>query len=117
LPSDARSLSLFDSYVATTALILSTFVWWLRPSCWKAQPGPTFFFGIAPLILLFLAIASWISNASNFFLAQVVLGPSSTLTITQANFFFSEVVLLCLILGVMRVLKGQFTRSQHEEAR
>ncbi|HEX6481990.1 MAG TPA: hypothetical protein VF043_24365 [Ktedonobacteraceae bacterium] len=114
-PGDARNLELVEGYVAMTALILSTLVWWLRPSCWKAQPGPTFFFGIAPLILLLLAISNTGFNPSNFFLAQVVLGPPSTSTITEANFFFSEIVLLCLILGAMRVLRSQFTRSQRDQ--
>jgi hypothetical protein len=111
-PRDARTLELVEGYVAMTALVLSTLVWWLRPSCWKTQPGPTFFFGIAPLILLLLALPNMGFNPSNFFLALVVLSPSSTSTITEANFFFSEVVLLCLILGAMRVLRAQFTRSQ-----
>jgi hypothetical protein len=111
-PRDARTLELVEGYVAMTALVLSTLVWWLRPSCWKTQPGPTFFFGIAPLILLLLALPNMGFNPSNFFLALVVLRPSSTSTITEANFFFSEVVLLCLILGIIRVLRAQFTRSQ-----
>jgi hypothetical protein len=114
-PADARPLGLFEGYVAMTALVLSTLVWWLRPSCWKAQPGPTFFFGIAPLILLLLAIPNIGFNPSNFFLALVVLGPSATTAIIQANFFFSEVVLLCLTLGAMRILRGQFTRSRHAQ--
>ncbi len=112
-PAGTWSLAMFEGYVAATALVLATLVWWLRPSCWKAQPGPTFFFGIAPLLLLLLAIPSGGFNESNFFLAQVVLNPSSTQTITEANFFFSEVVLLCLMLGILRILRGQFTRSQH----
>jgi hypothetical protein len=111
---DARPLALIEGYVAMTALVLSTLVWWLRPSCWKAQPGSTFFFGIAPLILLLLAIPNIGFNPSNFFLALVVLSPSATTTTIQANFFFSEVVLLCLALGAMRILRGQFTRSQNE---
>lgn len=114
-PGDARTLSLIEGYVAMTALILSTLVWWLRPSCWRAQPGPTFFFGIAPLILLLLALSNMGFNPSNFFLALVVLGPLSNSTITEANFFFSEIVLLCLILGTMRVLRGQFTRSYRDQ--
>jgi hypothetical protein len=115
-PGDARTLGLVEGYVAMTALVLSTLVWWLRPSCWKTQPGPTFFFGIAPLTLLLLALPNMGFNPSNFFLALVVLGPLSNLTITEANFFFSEIVLLCLILGTMRVLRGQFTRSQQDKA-
>lgn len=114
-PADARSLGLFEGYVAMTALVLSTLVWWLRPSCWKTQPGPTFFFGIAPLLLLLLAIPNIGFNPSNFFLALVVLGPPYTSTTIQANFFFSEVVLLCLTLGALRILRGQFTRSRHAQ--
>jgi hypothetical protein len=110
-PAGTWSLGLFEGYVAMTALVLATLIWWLRPSCWTAQPGPTFLFGVAPLILLLLAIPSAGFNESNFFLAQVVLIPLSSQTITEANFFFSEVVLLCLILGTLRMLKGQFIRS------
>ncbi|HJT56035.1 MAG TPA: hypothetical protein VJ761_06055, partial [Ktedonobacteraceae bacterium] len=105
-PAGTWSLGLFEGCVAATALVLATLVWWLRPSCWKAQPGPTFFFGIAPLTLLLLAIPSMGFNESNFFLAQVVLAPASTLTATEANFFFSEVAILCLILGALRILRG-----------
>ncbi|HLH60995.1 MAG TPA: hypothetical protein VKV20_04865 [Ktedonobacteraceae bacterium] len=110
-PASTWSLGLFEGYVATTALVLATLVWWLRPSCWTTQPGPTFLFGIAPLILLLLAIPSAGFNESNFFLAQVVLSPTSSQTLTEANFFFSEVVLLCLILGTLRMLRAQFTNS------
>ena len=109
-PADARTLGLFEGYVAMTALLLSTLIWWLRPSSWKTQPGPTFIFGVAPLTLVLIALPNMDFNPSNFFLAQVVLGPSSRSTTTQANFFFSEVVLLCLILATMRVLKWQFSR-------
>jgi hypothetical protein len=110
-PADARTLGLFEGYVAMTALILSTLIWWLRPSSWKTQPGPAFFFGIAPLTLFLVALPNMDFNPSNFFLAQVVLGPPSISTTTEANFFFSEVVLLCLVLATMRVLKGQFSRA------
>ncbi len=104
-PAENRSLYTLENTIATTALILCVFVWWIRPSCWKTQPGPTFLFGIVPVILLLLDIANMGINQSNFFLSQVVLSPIPYLANNGANFFFAQVVLLCLLLGALRVLK------------
>ncbi len=86
-------------------------VWWLRPTCWKTQPGPTFLFGCIPVLLLLLAIPSFGFNVSNFFLAHVVLHPVGDVPDNQANFFFSQVALLCMLLGTMRVLQGEIRES------
>lgn len=74
---------------ATTTILLSLCVaiWWLRPSCWRNQPCITFLFGIAALLHL---LVPTMSNDS--------LG---------TPFFFSQVSLLCILLGVMRVLQGE----------
>lgn len=84
-PAATRSWQSLESTTAAVMLYLAIFVWWLRPSCWKTQPGPTFLFGIAPIILLILAIPNSVNG--------------------EGNFFFSQVVLLCLLLGVIRILQ------------
>jgi len=84
-PADSRSLPVLEVDLSATALFLCVFVWWLRPSCWKARPGPTFLFGIAPAILLFLAIPDVVDGSTNLFLTQVVF--------------------LCIILGIMRLVQ------------
>jgi hypothetical protein len=86
-PSDSRSLSTVEVGIIATATVLSLLVWWLRPSCWKTQPGPTFLFGAASLILLLLAIPGLSDNDTNFFLRQVML--------------------LCILLAAMRTLQSE----------
>ena len=78
---------------ATTTVLLSICVaiWWLRPSCWRSQPCITFLFGIAALLLLFVPLMN-----------NDTLG---------TPFFFSQVLLLCVLLGVMRVLQGEIQHS------
>ena len=106
-PAHARSLSTLESAIATVALVLSLLVWWIRPTSWKAQPGPTFLFGCVPALLLLLSIPGMGFNSSNYFLAHVVLHPISNLAPNEPGFFLSQVALLCLLLGTMRVLKGE----------
>lgn len=91
LPLDIRSTRSLESVAVAVILFLCLFVWWLRPSCWRYVPGPTFLFGIPPFILLILAIPN-VTNSANFY-------------------FFSQVALLCLLLGVMRLLQGEKTSS------
>ena len=106
-PVHERSLKALENFIATIALILCMLVWWLRPTSWKTQPGPTFLFGSVPALLLLLAIPSAGFNMSNFFLAHVVLYPPGRLSYYAASFFFSQVALLCLLLGTVRVLQGE----------
>jgi hypothetical protein len=82
-PADDRSLSIVEGDLAATALFLCVFVWWIRPSCWKARPGPTFLFAMAPTILLILSIPGIVDSSTNFFLNQVMF--------------------LFIILGIMRI--------------
>lgn len=84
-PAHSRSLTVLEGDLSATALFLCIFVWWLRPSCWKARPGPSFLFGIAPAILLFLAIPHIVNGGTNLFLTQVVF--------------------LCMILGIIRLVQ------------
>ncbi|MBV9019668.1 MAG: hypothetical protein JOZ71_03035 [Ktedonobacteraceae bacterium] len=76
-----------EGSIAGVALCFCVFVWWLRPSCWRSQPGPTLLFGLAPLLLLLLAL---FNNAD-----------------PEANFFFSQVVLLCMLLAILRILQEE----------
>jgi hypothetical protein len=108
-PVNERSLTTLENAIATIALILSLLVWWIRPTSWKSQPGPTFLFGSVPLILLVLALSAKEFNPSNYFLAKVLMRPIPYLLTNDSNFFFSQVALLCLFLGIMRVL--QFEQS------
>src|SRR5216683_5172408 len=103
-PTNERSLTTLENAIATIALVLSLLVWWIRPTSWKAQPGPTFLFGSVPLLLLLLAIPSMGSNESNFFLAHVVLYPISNPLTNEPDFFLSQVALLCLLLGTIRLI-------------
>ncbi len=84
-PVESRSLAVLEGDLSATALFLCVFVWWLRPSCWRARPGPTFLFGMAPAIMLFLAIPGVVDDGTNLFLTQVVF--------------------LCIILGIMRLVQ------------
>lgn len=90
-PAEMRSWQNVGSITATVTLYLSISIWWLRPSCWQAQPGPTFFFGLAPIILLVLSIPRMFDGPQNFFLLQVSL--------------------LCFVLGIMRLLQGELQRN------
>jgi hypothetical protein len=92
VPADIRELYLLETITAAVELYLCIFVWWLRPSCWQAQPLPTFLFGIAPVILLLLALPDFADK--------------------EANFFFSQIVLLCILLAVIRTLQGEYRYSQ-----
>src|SRR5258708_620286 len=107
MPVHERSLKALVSFIATLALILCMLACLLRPTSSTTQPGPTFLFGSVPALLLLVAIPSTGFNMSNFFLAHVVLYPPGRLSYYAASFFFSQVALLCLLLGTMRVLQGE----------
>ena len=92
MPIDSRSLAAVGSGIAATCLILNMLVWWLRPSCWKTQPGATFLLGVMPAIFLLLAIPS--------------VGRG------QTNFYLSQVAYLAFLLGVVRVLQGEMRRKR-----
>lgn len=85
------SVRTLEGPIAAVALFFCVLVWWLRPSCWSSQPSPTLLFGLAPLLLILLTIA----NAAD----------------AEANFFFSQIVLLCILLGVIRVLQGELRNA------
>ena len=104
-PVDEHTLNTLENAIATVALVLCLLVWLIRPSSWKSQPGPTFLFGCVPLIFLLLAISGKVFNPSNYFLTHVLMLPIPYLLTNGTNFFFSQVALLCLFLGIMRILQ------------
>ena len=87
LPATIRSTRSLEDVATTVLLFFSLFVWWLRPSCWRSMPGATFLFGITPALLLLLAIPGFTDRYSV---------P-----------FFSQVALLALLLGILRILQGE----------
>jgi len=95
--------------IATVALVLSCVVWLARPSCWRGAPGLTLLFGLVPITLLGLAAVNSWYNSVNFFLARVVLYSQHSVAFREANFFFSQVALLCVLLGTMRLLKCELS--------
>jgi hypothetical protein len=90
-PADSRSFSTIEDAIAGIANVLSVLIWWARPSCWKVVPGLTFLFGIAPLIILLLSIPGLADG--------------------DTNFFFGEVMLLCILLGTTRFLQSELRRK------
>ncbi len=86
-----------ESDSAFSAVLLSLAIWWLRPSCWRSQPGPTLLFGIAPAILLYLALP----------------GTAARMT----NVFFLETLDLCMFLGILRVIQGELRWKQYLQSR
>ena len=81
--SDPHHTRVLINATITVLLTLCAAIWWIRPSCWRSQPCTTFLLGIAPLLLLLLP--------------QLNTGDHS------AYFFFSQVLLLCILLGIIRV--------------
>ncbi|MBE3561434.1 MAG: hypothetical protein IMW89_19770 [Ktedonobacteraceae bacterium] len=92
-PAESRSFMTLERAIALSALGLSLLIWWLRPSCWKTQPGPTFLFGVIPFLLLIFR-ASWNS-------------------LDEATFFFTQVMLLSMLLGAMRILQGELRHRSY----
>lgn len=86
-PSSKGIPAVLATNIAAVAAILSILVWWLRPQCWRTHPGLTFFLGALPAIALVLSLPN-VTNA-------------------RANFFFTQVSLLCLVLGLIRLIQGE----------
>jgi hypothetical protein len=85
-PSDTSSLRDLENTTVNVTLILCILIWWVRPSCWRSQPGVTFLFGTTPFILCLLTLPGIEDREGHFF-------------------FFTQVALLSLLLGIMRVLQ------------
>ena len=105
-----------ENAVATAALIACLLVWWLRPSCWRKQPGPTLIFGLIPAILLIAALSN--SSMHSFFMLQVT-AIRLYLTMSQIdvaananNCLFAQVVLLALFLGCLRMARSELCKPR-----
>ncbi len=85
--TDPHHTRVLISATTTVLLSLCVAIWWLRPSCWRSQPCITFLFGVAALLLLLVPLTS-----------NDALG---------TPFFLSQVLLLCVLLGVVRVVQGE----------
>lgn len=99
-----HNLLLLEQNVTRAALVAALLIWWARLSCWKVQPGPTLLFGLVPMILLLGAYFN--RSSKNLFLLQVSSFRLSA-SANSNNFFFAQVILLCLLLGCMRAIKSE----------
>ncbi len=106
LKSD-RSMSGLENSLSIVALILSIVICWMRPTCWRNAPGPTLLFGLVPFLLLVIAIIYVINNSFDLFPVNVTLNASASFASREKVFFFSQVPLLCLLLGVMRLIQSE----------
>jgi hypothetical protein len=98
------SILTVENAVAAATLIAACLVWWARPSCWKKCPGPAFIFGIVPVIQLSMALVN--GSLHNFFFLQVI-APNNGGYANLNNFFFAQFILLCLLLGCIRITKSE----------
>ncbi len=95
-----------ENALAACALVACCLFWWLRPSCWRKGPGPTFIFGVIPVIALVAAVSN--TSMHDFFLLHVTNIHTNPRPETN-NFFFAQVILLCLLLGCIRMIKSEKT--------
>lgn len=102
-----RSLASMENSISIVALVLSVLIWWMRPTCWKYMPGPTFLFGCVPLLLLVIDVIYVSNNSFNFFPVHLTLLASAPFSSRTTVFFFSQVTLLCLLLGIIRLIKSE----------
>lgn len=105
-----RSMAGLENSISIVALILSTLIWWIRPTCWRNVPSPTFLVGCVPLLLLFLDVGYVGSGSFNFFPVHVTQTATATFSSRQTVFFFSQVVLLFLLLAIMRLVQSEKRR-------
>ncbi|MGB8347522.1 MAG: hypothetical protein WCD86_21745 [Ktedonobacteraceae bacterium] len=90
-------IGILESDIAGAAVIISLPIWWLRPSCWKTQPGVTLLFGLVPAFLLYLAIPGAANRATNI--------------------FFLETLYLCMFLGILRVIQSELRWRRYIRAK
>ncbi len=113
-PPIERSLITLENAIAGTALVLSILILWIRPALWRSQPGPTLLFGSVPPILLIRALSDKVFSPSNFFLAKVLGGPIPYLHTNESNFFFTQLSLLLLFLGIVRLIQAERSSSNKD---
>ncbi len=76
-----------ETIVYNEALYFSLFTWWLRPARWKYQAGPSFLFGLFPLI--------------------TIIATLSSVSTTDKRFFFMQIAFLALFLGILRLIRQE----------
>jgi hypothetical protein len=79
-----------EAIIFSEILYFDVLVWWARPSCWKKLPGPTLLFGLVP----FLEIALTFSPATS----------------EEVKFFFMQVSLIIMLIGILRLLQCERVR-------
>ena len=77
---------------STVLLAASVMLWWLRPMCWRTRPCPTFLFGLVPLLSIFV----------NYWSGDMI----------GTRLFLSQIALLCILLGNMRVIRAECQGTQ-----
>nr|BBH88471.1 hypothetical protein KTC_32220 [Thermosporothrix sp. COM3] len=85
-PEEARTLENMEAVVSTLAIYLSICVWWLRPSCWRFQPGPALLFGMVAVLTVMVG--------------KIHSHP-------ELVFFFQQTVYLVMLLGQLRLIQGE----------
>ena len=102
-----RAFADLETSITIAALFLSVLVWWMRPLCWKHAPGLTLLFGAAPFFLLVIYLVYVVNNSFNLFPVHVTLNASASFFTRETVFYFSQVPLLCLLLGTMRLARSE----------
>ncbi len=62
-----------ENSTAYITLILCCCIWWLRPSCWKIQPGPTFLLGLLSILQFYFSLPHFYTGGEPVFFTLVVL--------------------------------------------
>ena len=85
----AFTLLVLENTLVGVALFLAIAFLWLRPSCWRTQPLPALLFGLIPFIQLLFSLPHG----------------------NDANFFYTQVLFLATILGLLRVLQKEYRQQ------
>lgn len=93
-----------ENAVAAATVMAAALIWWARPSCWQRAPGPTFLFGLVSVMQILMAMLN--GSLHNFFFLQVLYPRTNTISSIN-NFFFAQFILLCLLLGCLRMAKSE----------
>jgi hypothetical protein len=86
-PRGTRSVHDLETSLAITILYLSIFTWWLRPSCWKSQPGVALLLGIAPIFVLLTTTLYAFSD--------------------ETGLSYLQISLVFFLLAALRILQGE----------
>lgn len=98
------SILTVENAIATAAMFGCVAFWWLRISCWKARPGATLLFGLAPAILLTAGLLN--TTFDSFFMFTLTSATTNSL-VNANNYFFAQLAFLILFLGGIRLIKSE----------